>query len=151
VIKGVEFKELVKHCDERGFFSEIIRNTDNFFSEGFGQLSYSKVNQGVIKAWHAHTKQTQWTYFLSGGAKVCLHDTRKNSETYGQTMEFLCGDIYPAKVYKFPPGVAHGYKCLDGPMLVLYITSGQYDETDEVRIAHNDAQIGYDWQHNNIK
>ncbi len=144
-IVGVEIKELKNHSDERGFFMEIIRNTDSFFKEGFGQLSCSKVFQGVIKAWHLHRIQTQWTYILSGSAKVVLHDTRKNSKTYGTTTELLVGDNYSPMVYKFPPGVAHGYKCINGPMLVLYVTSGVYDLTDEMRIHHNDKIIGYDW------
>jgi dTDP-4-dehydrorhamnose 3,5-epimerase len=151
MIQGVVFKELVKHTDERGFFCELIRKSDSFFYEGFGQLSYSLVHPGVIKAWHAHKIQTQWTYILNGAAKVCLYDYRKESETCGCKIDFLCGDIYPARIYKFPPGVLHGYKCLQGPMLVLYITSGIYDITDEIRLDHNDASIGYDWLHSIIK
>ena len=145
MIAGVILKELVKHVDERGFFSEIIRSTDHSFKEGFGQLSYSFVHHGIVKAWHAHKVQTQWTFIANGTAKVALHDFRKDSETYGETMELITGDNNKSIVYKFPPGVAHGYRCINGPMLVLYITSGIYDLTDEVRIAHDDPGIGYDW------
>jgi dTDP-4-dehydrorhamnose 3,5-epimerase len=145
MIAGVEIKELVKHSDERGYFQEIIRSSDKFFKEGFGQLSYSLVHHGVIKAWHAHRVQTQWTYILEGSAKIGLHDLRKDSKTFGITMELLAGDNYPAIVYKFPPGVAHGYKCINGPMLTLYVTSGVYDINDEQRIAHDDPAIGYNW------
>jgi dTDP-4-dehydrorhamnose 3,5-epimerase len=151
MIEGVQIKELIKHTDERGFFCELIRKGDSFFSEGFGQLSYSYVNQGIIKAWHAHKFQIQWTYFLKGSAKVCLNDFRKDSLTHGEKMEFLCGENHPAMIYKFPPGVLHGYKCLQGPLIVVYVTSGEYDITDEIRLAHNDASIGYDWLHTNIK
>jgi dTDP-4-dehydrorhamnose 3,5-epimerase len=147
-IHGVEFKELVSHSDERGFFRELIRKTDDFFKEGFGQLSYSNVNHGVVKAWHLHKVQTQWTYILKGSAKIALHDCRKNSKTFGKTMEFLLGENHPLMIYKFPPGVAHGYKCIDGPMLVLYITSGIYDVNDEERKAHDDKEIAYDWLKN---
>ena len=145
MIEGVVIKDLVKHSDERGYFQEIIRVTDSFFKEGFGQLSYSYVHQGIIKAWHAHKVQSQWTCFIKGAAKVALHDFRNNSKTYGITMELIAGENCPAVVYKFPPGVAHGYKCINGPMLVLYITSGIYDINDEVRIAHDDPSIGYNW------
>lgn len=37
MIKGVELKSLTTHPDDRGFFREIIRNTDPFFASGFGQ------------------------------------------------------------------------------------------------------------------
>lgn len=145
MIDGVIIKKLKKHADERGFFQELIRNTDDFFAAGFGQLSHSLVHHGVIKAWHAHTIQTQWTYIVSGLARVALHDRRKESPTFGVTLEFLAGDHHEPLVYSFPPGVAHGYKCIQGPMHVLYVTSGVYDLDDEVRISHDDASIGFDW------
>ena len=58
MIDGVMIKELVTHADERGFFREIIRVTDDIFSEGFGQWSQSLVYTGVTKAWHIHRVQT---------------------------------------------------------------------------------------------
>ena len=145
LIEGVIVKKLKTHFDERGFFREIIRETDDFFSAGFGQLSHSLVYPGVIKAWHAHKIQSQWTYAASGTLKVALYDLRKDSKTYQQTTEFLVGENAQQAVYFFPPGVAHGYKCVNGPANVVYLTSGQYDLEDEVRISHDDPEIGYDW------
>jgi len=145
MIEGVAIKNLVKHADERGYFEEIIRGNDDFFKEGFGQLSYSYVYEGVVKAWHLHKVQSQWTCIIKGSAKVVLHDCRKDSKTFGTTMELLAGENYQDLVYKFPPGVAHGYRCINGPMLVLYVTSGVYDLEDEQRIPHDDASIGFDW------
>jgi dTDP-4-dehydrorhamnose 3,5-epimerase len=145
MIEGVVIKKLVRHVDERGFFQELIRVNDDTFREGFGQLSYSFVHAGIIKGWHGHKVQSQWTCMLSGTAKVALHDYRKESKTFGVTQEFLAGENHSPLIYKFPPGVAHGYKCINGPMLVLYVTSGIYDLNDEVRIAHDDPGIGYDW------
>lgn len=148
MIQGVIIKDLVTHTDERGFFREIIRVSDPFFAAGFGQLSHSLVNQGVLKAWHAHRWQTQWNYVVSGLISVGLHDTRPDSPTFGETMEFLAGDGQKALCYMFPPGVAHGYRCLQGPMQIIYVTSGTYDLEDEVRIPEDDPAIGYDWNKN---
>ncbi len=145
MIDGVVIKQLVTHTDERGFFREVIRTTDEFFGEGFGQFSHSLVYAGVVKAWHFHRVQTQWTYVACGVLKVALHDCRPDSPTYRQTMEFLIGDNQPAQVYSLPAGVAHGYRCLSGPAHVLYVTSGVYDATDEGRLAHDEVDIGYDW------
>jgi dTDP-4-dehydrorhamnose 3,5-epimerase len=145
MISGVVIKELVTHVDERGYFREIIRVTDDFFATGFGQLSHSLVYPAVVKAWHAHREQTQWTYVACGLLKVVLHDGRPQSPTYRQTMEFLAGDHQPARVYSFPPGVVHGYRCVCGPAHVVYVTSGTYDVSDEVRLPHDDPSIGYDW------
>ena len=145
MIEGVTVKNLVTHSDERGFFREIIRVSDDFFAVGFGQLSHSLVYPGVIKAWHAHYRQTQWTYIACGLIKVALHDGRSESPTYRQTMEILVGDNQPGQVYCFPPGVVHGYRCIGGPAHIIYVTSGVYDLTDEIRMPHDDPSIGYDW------
>ncbi len=145
MIDGVVFKDLVTHADERGFFREVIRATDVVFKTGFGQMSHSLVNTGVVKAWHAHKVQTQWNYVALGLIQVALHDTRVNSPTFRETMEFLAGDNQREQVYGFPPGVAHGYRCLRGPMHIIYVTSGMYDLSEEVRIPHDDPAIGYEW------
>jgi len=143
MIDGVIIKKLKSHCDDRGFFREIIRSTDDFFAPGFGQLSHSLVNEGVTKAWHAHVNQSQWNYVVNGLIRVALYDNRKDSGSYGELMEFECGNGQDPKVYFFPPGVLHGYKCLEGPMNIIYVCSGTYDLNDEIRIEH--SEVDYDW------
>ena len=145
MISGVILQELVTHADERGFFREIIRVTDDFFTEGFGQWSHSLMYADVAKAWHVHQKQVDWWYVGSGVLKVALHDIRQDSPTYRETMEFLMGDNQPARVLRIPPGVAHGCKCLSGPVHLFYVTSNVYNPADEGRIPYNDPTIGYDW------
>jgi dTDP-4-dehydrorhamnose 3,5-epimerase len=150
MIAGVAFKDLVTHEDPRGYFREIIRVTDDFFAAGFGQLSHSLVHKGVVKAWHGHRKQTQWNYVVTGRIKVALHDTRPQSPTFRETMEFLAGDEVRSRAYVFPPGVAHGYRCLQGPMHIIYLTSGTYDLDDEVRLLPDDPDINYDWKKSDL-
>lgn len=145
MIEGVSVKKLETHVDERGFFREIIRATDNFFKEGFGQFSVSRMRTGVIKAWHLHNKQVDWWYVHSGLIKVALYDTRKNSKTYKKIMELFMGDSQPAIVLRIPPGVAHGCRCINGPADLFYSTSRVYDPGDELRIAFDDKEIGFNW------
>ena len=145
MIDGVLIKNLVTHCDERGFFREIIRLTDEFFADGFGQFSHSVVYPGIIEAWHAHEIQTQWTYVACGVLKVVIHDNRPDSPTYRDTIEMMMGDNQSEIVYSLPPGVIHGYRCISGPAHVFYVTSGEYDPEEEIRISHDDPAIGYDW------
>lgn len=145
MIEGVESKELVTHADERGFFREVIRVSDGFFAEGFGQWSHSCMYAGVIKAWHVHQKQVDWWYVASGTLKVALHDLRPGSPTFGQTDELFMGDNQRASVLRIPPGVAHGCKVINGPAHLFYVTSRAYDPADEGRILHDDPGVGYDW------
>jgi dTDP-4-dehydrorhamnose 3,5-epimerase len=142
VIDGVEIKELVTHGDERGFFREIIRETDGFF-EHFGQWSHALMYPGTAKAWHIHERQVDWWYCI-GALKVALHDLRESSPTRGETQELFMGDGYGAACLKIPPGVAHGCRALELTHL-LYVTSSVYDPSDEGRIPHDDPGIGYQW------
>ncbi len=146
MIDGVVIKELVQHPDERGYFEEIIRSSDDFFQEGFSQLSHSHMNSGVVKAWHVHKTQIDWWYVAGGVVKAVLYDARKESKTYRELDEFILGSHEgPNKVIKVPAGVAHGLKVIEGPADLIYVTSGIYSKDEEGRIAYNDPDIGYDW------
>ena len=145
MIEGVEFKPLTTHADERGYFREVVRVSDPIFTEGFAQWSHTLSYTGAAKGWHVHARQVDWWYLAVGVIKVALYDTRAESPTQGELMEFQLGEHYGPKLLKIPPGVAHGYRVLDGPAHLFYIVSEEYDGTDEGRIPHDDAEIGYDW------
>ncbi len=145
MISGVEIKELKTFNDDRGFFRELIRSTDDSFREGFGQWSHSLMFDGVIKAWHYHRIQTDWWYVVSGVLRVGLCDLREESDTYKKTMDFLMGDLQPSRVLKIPPGIAHGCKTVQGPVHLFYLTSHVYNPEDEIRMPYNDPEIDFDW------
>ena len=145
MIDGVEIKELKTFYDDRGFFRELIRVTDDFFAQGFGQWSHSFMFDNVIKAWHYHKIQTDWWYVATGVMRVGLYDLREGSSTYKKTMDFLMGDHQSAKVVMIPPGVAHGCKTVQGPVNLFYITSHVYNTDDEIRIPYNEPEIDFDW------
>ena len=151
MIEGVLFKDLKTFPDDRGFFRELIKDSDDFAKEGIKQISHSLVYTGVIKAWHAHKEQTQWNYVLNGLILVALHDLRIDSPTFQKTFTFFSGENHNNFIYKFPNGVAHGYKCLNGPMNIVYFTSDLYDVEDELRIPFDDPSINFDWLKTNIK
>ena len=145
MIGGVIVRNLKTHSDERGYFRELIRVTDDFFAEGFGQWSHSLMFNGVIKAWHLHRIQTDWWYVVSGVLRVGLCDMRPDSPSYKVVEDFLIGDLQAAQVVKIPPGVAHGCKTVQGPVNLFYVTSHVYDPDDEVRLPYDDPEIDFDW------
>lgn len=146
MIAGVMVKVLERYPDERGFFEEMIRVSDDFFSEGFGQISHSFMLAGVVKAWHVHKTQIDWWYVVRGRLKAALYDNRPTSATYKEVNEFVLGSQVPDnKIIKIPAGVAHGLKVIEGPADLVYVTSGIYSKDEEGRIPYNDPSIGYDW------
>ena len=145
MIEGVELKELTTHRDERGFFREIARDTEEIVTEGWAQLSHSLMHPGVAKAWHVHPNQIDWWYVPVGDLKVALYDTRDGSSTIGQLDELFLGEHYDAHLLKIPAGVAHGCRVIGGLTHLIYMTSKTYDPDEEGRIPHDDPDIGYDW------
>jgi dTDP-4-dehydrorhamnose 3,5-epimerase len=145
-IEGVTIHQLARHADDRGYFEELIRSTDAFFGEGFGQLSHSKMFPGVVKAWHIHKTQIDWWYVAFGRLRVALHDLRDGSPTWGTTQELQMGDDLPPIILKIPAGVAHGCRAIgETPAHLFYVTSCIYNPEEEGRIPHDDPGIGYDW------
>jgi dTDP-4-dehydrorhamnose 3,5-epimerase len=136
MIDGVKIIQLTTHEDERGFFREVFRFTEKFEGVPVGQLSHSMVQEGVVKAWHGHAYQSQWNYVVSGQLQVALYDNRKDSSSYKELMEFVVVDVEEPSGYFFPQGVLHGYKCVKGPVQIIYVTSDVYDLEDEVRFPY---------------
>lgn len=149
MVDGVVVQSLARHPDDRGYFEELIRVDDSWFSEGFGQLSHSKMYPGVVKAWHIHKTQIDWWHVASGRLLVALHDLREQSPTYRVTQELYLGDDLPPAVLKIPAGVAHGCRAIGvEPAHLFYVTSRTYDPAEEGRIPHDDPAIGFDWLRN---
>lgn len=149
-IRGVKIKKLVRHCDDRGFFQEILRDDENLLDR-FGQLSMSKTFPGVIKAFHYHEHQDDLWFFPSGNAQVVLYDLRKDSPSSGVTEKFYMGEDNPALLL-IPKGVAHGYRVLgNSPVVIIYFTTLSYNpaDPDEKRIAYDDPGIGFNWETEN--
>lgn len=151
-IIGVEIKDLITHPDQRGFFREIIRVSDPFFSGGaFGQWSHSRMTKDVVKAWHYHHVQTDWWYVGIGEVETVLFDNRPESPSYKQKMVFRMGDgstklnRSPQICVRIPPGVLHGCKVISDEAHLFYITSHTYNANEEGRFPYNSDLVRHDW------
>ena len=145
-LQGVQIKHLVRHCDERGYLLEVLRDDDELL-ERFGQTTYTMTYPGVIKAFHWHKKQYDLWYVAMGEARVVLYDLREESPTYRKIQVIYAGEHKPLLIV-IPPGVAHGYQVLgDKPVGLFYHTTRSYDpsDPDEERIAYDDPAIAFDW------
>lgn len=162
MIPGVQTIELVTHTDERGYFREILKSSQ---LPKFGQWSMSYMHTGVVKAFHLHRVQWDYWFVPVGTIKSVLIDQRdsplgnQNNPDwkpsisipidYGYPQEYILGDNQKPQVLIIPPGVAHGLKVLQGPAVLMYITSEMYDPADEGRIPYN--SLGYNWDERIIK
>jgi dTDP-4-dehydrorhamnose 3,5-epimerase len=146
MIDGVRFKPLRLIPDDRGYLMEVLRDDDELF-ERFGQCYISATYPGIVKAWHAHQRQTDNFCCVHGNVKVGLYDGRENSPTFGEIQAVVVGELNRTLV-QIPPGVWHGWVCLGHDLaLVLNVPTEHYDyeNPDELRRPWNDPSIPFEW------
>jgi dTDP-4-dehydrorhamnose 3,5-epimerase len=145
MIHGVEVREVKKILDERGFFTELMRNDwSEVFPEPLTQINFSYSYPGVIRAWHRHHKgQVDHFTVVDGSVKLCAFDDDKKSLTCGELDEFiLSGESL--KVVRIPGYLWHGFKAIGNTSAkLLYGVNVLYDykAPDEERRPWNDPKL----------
>ena len=145
MIDGVTVTPLRQIIDERGKVMHMLRRDSDAF-DAFGEIYFSVVNPGAIKAWHIHKKMTLKYAVPVGNIKFVLHDDRDESPTKGETQELFLGpDNYC--LVKVPPLIWNGFKGLGHvPALVANCATIPHDPEEIERRDPFDASIGYDWE-----
>lgn len=144
MIDGVLVTPLRQIIDERGKVMHMLRRDSDVFEE-FGEIYFSTVNPGAIKAWHIHKKMTLNYAVPTGTIKFVLHDDRDGSPTKGETQEiFLGADNYC--LVTVPPFIWNGFKGLGtAPAVIANCASIPHDPDEIDRRDPFDSAIGYDW------
>ena len=91
MIDGVIITPLRKIPDERGTIMHMMKKDNDLF-KAFGEIYFSTVYPGIIKAWHIHDIMTLNYCVVSGTIKFVLYDDRKDSKTKGELMELYPGN-----------------------------------------------------------
>jgi len=147
MIEGVKIIKLTLHVDERGFLIEILRKDAQHFKQ-FGQIYLTTCNPGVVKAWHAHKKQTDNLFLVKGSLKIGMYDGREDSPTYKQTATIVITELNP-QLIQIPPLIWHGFMTLGNELsYVINIPTElyDYDEPDELRADPFNNDFNYDWR-----
>lgn len=143
-IAGVVVRPLRKIPDERGCIFHMLRANDPHF-EKFGEIYFSQVFPGAIKAWHLHKAMALNYAVVAGRIKLVLADDREGSATRGNLMELFLGEENYSLV-TIPPLVWNGFKGVGtGPALVANCATLPHDPEEIVRMDPFSEKIGYDW------
>jgi len=146
MIKDIVVKDLVKNVDERGFFSEFMRQDwkDILLEDMIVQFNLSCSYTNIVRAWHRHLLgQTDYFICVDGAVKSCAYDDREDSETYGELDEIVLSSER-LKVARIPGILWHGYKTIGTQSIkLLYGVNKLYDSKnpDEERRPWNDPTI----------
>lgn len=144
MIEGVHIHPLRQIPDERGKIMHMLREDDPHF-ERFGEIYFSVVYPGVIKAWHLHKVMTLNYTVVSGIIKLVLFDDRTESSTKGELMELFLGEPNYVLV-KIPPGIWNGFKGVGiTPAIVANCATHPHDPAEIQRLDPFQNHIPYDW------
>lgn len=144
MIEGVETFPLKRIPDERGVMMHMLKATDPHFDK-FGEIYFSIIYPGVIKAWHLHSRMTIHYAVLDGNIKLVLFDQRPESKTHGHVQEIYVGQIN-YQLVRVPPGVVNGFTSTGGERAIVANCSNiPHDPTEITRIDPFTKTIPYDW------
>ena len=144
MIDGVEIHPLRQIPDERGKVMHMLRADAPYFEE-FGEIYFSVVEVGAIKAWHLHERMTINYAVPHGRIKLVVYDDRDGSPTKGELDEIFLGEANYALV-TVPPFVWNGFKGIgEHAAIVANCATIPHDPDEIVRLDPFSEKIPYDW------
>jgi len=145
MIHGVIVTPLKQIFDERGKVMHMLREDSPVFTR-FGEIYFSCVHPGAVKAWHLHKRMTLNYAVISGEIKCVVYDDRSDSPTRGKVQEyFLSPENY--NLLTVPPLVWNGFKAIgDRSAIVANCATLSHDPDEIERRPAFDPAIPYDWQ-----
>lgn len=143
-IEGLQVTPLRRIPDERGAVLHMLRNDSEQF-ERFGELYFSMVYPGAIKAWHLHQEMTLNYAVPVGMVKLVCYDDREGSRTRGNLVELHIGELNYVLV-TIPRLVWNGFKGEGtSPALIANCATVPHSTDEIVRLDPFSPDIPYDW------
>lgn len=144
MIEGLVIQVLQQIIDDRGKVMHMLRNDSPLFTK-FGEIYFSVVNPGVVKAWKRHLKMTQNLVVPIGRIKLVLYDSRQNSTSYRNIKVLQIGEDNYCLV-KIPPLLWYGFQNISPyPSLIVNCADIPHDPAEVEQLDYVDKRIPYDW------
>lgn len=109
IIEGISIRPLKIIKDERGAVMHMLRNDSPEFTQ-FGEVYFSLVHPGVVKAWKYHKKASQHFAVPTGKIKLVVLDNRSNSKSVNCINEIIMGRPSNYFLVTVPPMVWYGFQ-----------------------------------------
>jgi dTDP-4-dehydrorhamnose 3,5-epimerase len=144
MIDGVGIHPLRQIPDERGKIMHMLRSDAAHFQQ-FGEIYFSCVFPGAIKAWHIHKIMTLNYAVVYGMIKFVLYDDREDSATRGEVQQIFMGEQNYCLV-TVPPMVWNGFKGYGDKMAIVANCATHPHLPEEIeRMDPFTHKIPYDW------
>lgn len=107
-----------------------------------GEVYFSEIYPGKVKAWKLHKKQTQRICIPIGIVKICLIDFREKSSSYKEILEYTLDRNIDYNLLVIPPGIVYGYKGLgDKISLIANAPDIPHDPNESIKVSEIDIPI----------
>lgn len=144
-IDGLFYLPLNVFADERGAVLHMLRKDHPWFVR-FGEIYFSEVNSGVIKAWKRHREMTQHFAVPSGRIQLVVFDDRPDSPTRGALETIILGRPDNYGLVRIPPQVWYGFQGqASQPSLIANMTDLPHDPKESENIDSLDPRIPFTW------
>lgn len=149
-IQGVIITDLKVINDKEGAVLHMLRCDDPVFCK-FGEIYFSKIFPGAVKAWKLHKKMTLNLAVPVGKVKLVLYDNRIRSKTKGIIKEIILSEEN-YKLITVPPLIWFGFKALGKETAFLAdCATMPYDSAEIERLDLFSDKIPYQWRAKNGK
>ena len=135
--------------DHRGFFLESW-NARAFAEAGldlsFVQDNHSRSARGVLRGLHFQNPHPQGKLVrvINGAVYDVIVDLRRSSPSFGKWFGAELS-AQNKRMMWVPPGMAHGFLCLEDATDFLYKCTEFYDAASEHTLLWNDPALGIEW------
>jgi dTDP-4-dehydrorhamnose 3,5-epimerase len=146
-IDGVWTRELAEIPTVGGPVLHMLRRDDPLFTD-CGEIYFSCVAPGAVKAWKLHHRQSQNFAVPQGMIRVVVYDDREDSPTRGELRSFRLGRPGEYKLLHIPPGLWYGFACLgDDPAILANCADLPHAPEEAVKLVDQDGSlIPYSWR-----
>lgn len=144
-IADVEVVDLsvIDHPD--GDVLHMLKSNSPLFS-GFGEIYFSEIKPGCIKAWKRHFKMTQLFAVPVGKIELKIYDNRLNSVTIDTLQSYTLGRPDHYQLIKIPPLLYYGFRCIsECPALIANCTSMSHDPKESEKVHYRSEELPDVW------
>ena len=146
MIHDVKITPLKQIVDERGKIMHMMRNDSELY-EKFGEVYFSEILPGVVKAWKMQTEKTQNLAVPVNKIRLVIYDSRPNSMTSGKIKEYKIGRPDHYNLIHIPPMLWYGFQSIGSqPALVANCANYPYNTAYSKSLPYDSDQIPYQWK-----
>ncbi len=150
-ITGVSFTPLNSIPTAGGPVLHLLR-PGGLSPKDAGEVYFSEVASGAIKAWKLHTRMTQNMAVPMGRVRFVLYDDRPDSPTRGTLAAYELGRPDNWGFLRIPPCVWYGFAGVaQSASLVVNCPDMAHDPEESRRIPVDSNLIPYQWNSEETK